>query len=115
MKSEASPVYCKRRPAAFSLQEDLDKKIDRLVEHGMPNSADSSEWAAPIVVVCKTNRKISLCADYSTGLNTIFVADDHPLLYIEELLAKLSGSKNFSQLDLSDACHHLVLDDTARS
>ena len=39
--------------------------------------------------------------------------DQHPLPRLEELFATLSGGKNFTTLDLSQAYTHILLDDAS--
>ncbi|XP_011858351.1 PREDICTED: uncharacterized protein K02A2.6-like [Vollenhovia emeryi] len=95
----------------LALEEPLNAELDRLVSNGILTPVESSEWAAPIVVVRKANNKIRICADYSTGLNQALIIDVHPLPNMEELLTKLRGNTIYSQLDLSDAYLHLTLDE----
>ncbi|GAB1597557.1 hypothetical protein Ahia01_000032200, partial [Argonauta hians] len=61
------------------------------------------DWAAPTVYVKMRNRKIRVCADFSTGLNECVKDYSYPLPCPEEIFAKLNGGKIFAKLDFSDA------------
>ncbi|XP_062538267.1 uncharacterized protein K02A2.6-like [Armigeres subalbatus] len=55
-----------------------------------------------------------LCADYSTGLNAALVTNNFPLPTPEKIFSKVSGSKIFSIIDLSDAYLQVEVDDKSK-
>jgi len=71
-------IYVPYRSIALALEELLNAELDRLIKNGII-SVDSSEWVTPIVVACKVNGKICICADYSIGLNDVLDTDDYPI------------------------------------
>ncbi|EPB74304.1 hypothetical protein ANCCEY_06606 [Ancylostoma ceylanicum] len=73
-----------------------------------------SEWAAPIVCVRKSNGKLRVCADFSTGLNRALESFDYPLPVPEDIFATLNGGAVFSQIDLSDAYLQIELSDESK-
>ncbi|EPB67441.1 hypothetical protein ANCCEY_13466 [Ancylostoma ceylanicum] len=73
-----------------------------------------SEWAAPIVCVRKSNGKLRVCADFSTGLNKALETFDYPLPVPEDIFATLNGGAVFSQIDLSDAYLQIELSDESK-
>lgn len=88
--------------------------MDRLLAMGVIKPVDFTEWAAPILVLRKPNRKTRMCVDYSTGLNDALQPNQHPLPLPEDIFATLNGGQIFSQLDLSDAYLQIELDDDSK-
>lgn len=114
MKPDAQPKFFKPRPLPFALRARVDQELNRLVDLGILEQVNYSEYASPIVPVLKHDGKIRLCADYSVSLNKQLIIDQYPLPRIEELFAKLHGGKKFSKLDLSQAYNQLVLDEPSQ-
>lgn len=81
----------------------IDKKLQRLEEIGVIKKVDYSEWASPTVYVKKKNKKIRVCADFSTGLNECLKDHSYPLPMSEEIFSRLNGGKISSKIDLSKA------------
>lgn len=106
--------YRKARPLPFAKAQIVEKELLRLQQMGVIEPITHSEWAAPIVVVQKSNGKIRVTADYSTGLNNALEPNMHPLPTPEEIFSQLAGSTVFSKLDLSDAYLQVELDDEAK-
>ena len=59
---------------------------------------DYSEWAST-----GKRKTISVCTDFSTGLNEYLRDHTYPLATSEEIFSKLNGGKVFSKIDLSKA------------
>ncbi|CAG9104794.1 unnamed protein product [Plutella xylostella] len=53
LKEDAKPVFFKSRPVAFALKEKIDTEINRLLQAGVIESVDHSEYASPVVPVLK--------------------------------------------------------------
>ncbi|KAI1007772.1 hypothetical protein K3495_g454 [Podosphaera aphanis] len=68
-----------------------------------------SPFAAPILFVRKANGSLRLCIDFRT-LNSLTRKDRYPLPLIDETLARLSGAKIFTKLDIRQAFHRIRMD-----
>ena len=73
-----------------------------------------SDRAAPIVAVQKVNGKTRLCADSSTGLNSVLELHQYSMPLSEDIFGKLNGGKFFSQIDLADAYLQVEVDDESK-
>ena len=72
----------------LQLGKKVQDELDRLVDLGVLNKVDYSEWAALIVVVNKPNGKVRICGDYKALTRSIKV-DQHPIPTLDVLLDKL--------------------------
>ena len=68
LKQNVKPVFKPKRNVPFSSKQDIEIELQRLQENGVVEKVDYSEWASPTVYVKKKNKKIRVCADFSTGL-----------------------------------------------
>ncbi|CAH8637872.1 unnamed protein product [Schistosoma rodhaini] len=115
LKPGATPVFRPKRPVPYAALPMVEQEIERLQKLGVIEPVNFSEWAAPIVVVKKTNGSIRLCADYSTGLNEALETHQYPLPLPEDLFAKLNGGKLFAKLDLSEAYLQIPVADECKN
>ncbi|XP_049283851.1 uncharacterized protein K02A2.6-like [Anopheles funestus] len=115
LKPDARPVFRPKRPVAYAVLESVDKELDRLEKLKIISPVDYSEWAAPIVIVRKSNGNLRICGDYSTGLNAALLPYEYPLPLPDDIFAKLAGCKLFSKIDLSDAFLQVEIDSQYRS
>ena len=108
---DAKPIFCKAWPVPYAMRERVEKELDRLVEEGTLKSVQYADWAAPIVPVLKKDgESVRICGDFKQTVNKVASLDHYPLPRVEDLLAKLSGGKKFSVLDLSQAYQQLELE-----
>ena len=63
VKEEVNAKFFKSRPVPFALKAGIEEEIKRLIDLGVIEKIDYSEWAAPIVPVKKPNGKIRICGD----------------------------------------------------
>jgi len=103
LKENAKPVFRKKRKVAFSTLDTINEELDRLPKIGVISKVDYSDWALPTVYIKKKNRKIRVCADFSTGLNDCLKDHMYSLPSTKDIFSKLNGGRVFSKLDLSEA------------
>ena len=95
------------------------QKLDKLQQHELLTQIQfyldkgwiqpsSSPYGACILFIRKKNGKFRMCIDYR-NLNRITVKDKYPLPDAEQVIEQLKGSKFFSQLDLSNGYHQMIL------
>ncbi len=77
--------FCKPRSVPYALREPIEKELDRLVEQGVLEKLEYSEWAAPIVPVVKPDGSIRICGDYKVTVNQYLEVEKHPLPKAEDL------------------------------
>ena len=114
LKPNAKPVFNKPRPLPFARQIAVQTELDRLVNQGILEPINYSDWAAPIVAVTKSNGSVRICGDFK-ALNQQIQIDQHPLPSLDEILHKLQGGCIFTKIDLADAYFQLELDDDAKN
>lgn len=73
-----------------------------------------SEWATPIVVVPKPERKLRLCGDYKVTINQVLEPDEYPLPRPEDLFTALTGGNKFTKLDLREAYLQMELEEESQ-
>lgn len=113
LKADAKNVQAKCRPIALAMEEPLTNELQRLQNAGVITPITETQWTTPIVAAKRTNGRIRICGDFSTGLNAALEDDKYPLPNVENTFAVLSGNRVFSQLDLSDAYHQIPLDESS--
>ena len=113
LKPEAKPVFHKPRPLPFAIRQKVKNELDSLETRGVLKRVNFSPWAAPIVVVNKSNGSIRICGDFK-GLNRNIDVDQHPIPTLDSLLEKHQGGKFYSKIDLADAYLQIELDDESK-
>ena len=114
LKEGAQPIFCRPRSVPFAIKEQIERELERLEKTGVICPVNHSEWATPIVPIPKPDRSIRICGDYKVTVNAALHVDQYPLPIPEELFATLSGGKQFTKLDLSNAYQQLPLDKESR-
>lgn len=109
LKENAKPVAHRARPVPVMLKKKVEDELERLVNSGILQKVDFSEWATPIVPVPKKSGEIRICGDYKVTINPYLDIEKYNLPKIEELLAKLDNGAEFSKLDLSQAYQQLEI------
>ncbi|KAG7297849.1 hypothetical protein JYU34_018592 [Plutella xylostella] len=85
-----------------------------MLEAGVVEPVDCSEWASPLVVVPKADGGLRICADYKVSLNKVLLVDKYPVPKIDDIFSRLNGSVYFTKLDLSQAYNQILLDDDSQ-
>lgn len=100
---DTAPIRLRNRPINPSLEEDLNKQLDKWLKHKVIEPAESP-WNFALVAAPKKGNKIRWCVDFRR-LNLATRKDAFPLPSIEDNLARLSRSKVFSAIDGCGAFH----------
>ncbi|XP_065085346.1 uncharacterized protein K02A2.6-like [Ochlerotatus camptorhynchus] len=111
LKPGQRPAFRPKRPVAYAMYQIVDDELDRLERLQIITPIDYSEWAAPIVVVRKSNGSIRICGDYSTGLNDALQPHKYPLPLPQDIFVKLANCKVFSIIDMSESYLQLEVDE----
>lgn len=114
IESGATPRFHKARSLPFAMRAPVEAELDRLLEEGIIEPVQFSEWAAPIVPVVKPDKSIRICGDYKLTINQASKLDRYPIPHIDDLFASLSGGKMFTKLDLSHAYQQVSLDEQSK-
>ena len=112
--SDARPRFCHARQVPYALKEKVDTEIERLVNAGVLEPIQFSEWATPVVPVLKHDGTVRLCGDYKLTVNQVAKTDTYPLPRIEDLFASLTGGRVFSKIDLAQAYLQVPLDEESK-
>ena len=88
----------------------LSETSSDFVRIGVLEKVKYSDWAAPIVLVPKSDGGIRICGDYKVTINPELKVDQYPVPMAEDLFATLAGGKAFSKLDLSQAYQQVKLE-----
>ena len=107
VKPGARPRFCRPRPVLFALKGAIEWELNRLEETGVLEKVTHSDWAAPIVVVPKSDGTIRLCGDYKVTVNPVLDVDQYPLPCPKDLMSSLTG-------DLSSTYQQMPLDEDSR-
>ncbi|XP_075159734.1 uncharacterized protein K02A2.6 isoform X1 [Haematobia irritans] len=99
----AVPKIFKPRKVPFSLMQQVEDELERLVQEGLLKPVSASDWATPIVVVPKKDTQVRLCGDYKITINPVLKVDEYPLPSVDELFSCMAGGDKFTKLDLSKA------------
>ncbi|XP_055921606.1 uncharacterized protein K02A2.6-like [Eupeodes corollae] len=108
------PVFRPKRPVAYAVKDLVEAELQRLQDTNVISPVNYSEWAAPIVVIRKSNGSIRICADFSTGLNNVLESHQYPLPLPEDIFARLANARFFSHIDLSDAFLQIEVDEESK-
>ncbi|CAJ0604217.1 unnamed protein product [Cylicocyclus nassatus] len=94
-----------RIPVKF--QKELDEHINKLLRAGRIVESDTP-WIHNTVLVKKRDGSLRVCLDFRP-LNEITIPDHFPLPGIEDILAKISGHRYYTTLDLASGYMQLLL------
>lgn len=111
LKPEARPKFLKPRTVPYAIRAKVDAELDALVTSGVLEPVAISEWATPIVPVCKRNGDIRICGDFKVTLNPVLAPEQYPLPHIDDLFAGLSHGQKFSIIDLNQAYLQMAVEE----
>ena len=101
----SAPVAQQKYRTPYFLRDEMRRIIDKNVENGLMEPC-SSPWAAPTLLVRKSNGKWRLVCDYRR-LNSVTTADSYPLPEIMNCVNELGESKYFTTTDLYSGFHQI--------
>lgn len=88
---DATPHFSKARSVLYAYRELVEKELDRLVSDGILEPVEFSEWASPIVLVLKSDKKsIRVCGDFKQTINPVSRLDQYPIPKVEDLFTSHS-------------------------
>ncbi|VDH99725.1 Hypothetical predicted protein [Mytilus galloprovincialis] len=98
------------RKLPLSLQDDVKKEIDKLVERQvLIPVTEPSKWVSQMAVVRKPNGKLRICID-PQPLNTAMMREHYKLPTLDYVLPKLANAKIFQPTGFKEAYWHVKLD-----
>ncbi len=62
----------------------------------------------------KQNGSVRICGDFKVTINQVTEIESYPLPRVEELFAAMSGGKQFTKLDLSQAYLQIELEEESK-
>jgi hypothetical protein len=89
----AAPQAQQRYKIPYFLRSEMSKIINNNIKSGLM-SPTSSPWAAPVLLVKKSNGTWRLVCDYRK-LNNVTISDSYPIPEINDLVTELAESKIF--------------------
>ncbi|GFW11110.1 retrovirus-related Pol polyprotein from transposon 297 [Trichonephila clavipes] len=104
-ESDHPPVSTAPYRLSPNRKEHLRKEIDNLLAHNIIEECESP-YAAPVVLVPKSNGTVRLCIDYRK-LNAITIPDKYPLPLMDVLLHDAKSTAFMSTLDLKSGYHQV--------
>lgn len=114
LRDGATPIFHRAYSIPYAKKKEVENEILNLEKAGIIQRVTHSDWASPIVVVQKNDKKIRVCVDYKVTLNKMLDTDHYPLPLPEDIFAELAGAKVFCVLDLSGAYQQLLLDEKSQ-
>ncbi|KAK3100621.1 hypothetical protein FSP39_022706 [Pinctada imbricata] len=114
LKADATPKFTKARSVAHALKERVNRELDKLVDDGVLEKCDYSEWATPIVPIPKKDGSVRICGDFKVTVNPMLEVDQYPLPRIEDVFAALAGGQHFTKIDLRHAFLQMEVDEVSK-
>lgn len=111
---QVKPKFFKPRSVPYMWKEKIEVELQRMVKQGILTPVKFSQWAAPIVPVCKEDGSIRLCGDYKVTINQALKMESYPLPRIDDIFAALEGGVKFTKLDLSQAYLQLPMEEASK-
>ena len=92
----------------------MEQELEHLERERIITPVQFSDWAAPIVLVVKSDGSIRIYDDYWLTVNQASRLYAYPLPKVEELFASLARGKSFTKLDLQHAYQQLMLEERSK-
>ena len=102
------PIRLRSYRTSPTNKDEINNQIHEMLDNDVITPS-VSPWAAPVVLVKKSDGSMRFCVDYRK-LNAITRKDSHPLPRISEALDALGGGNYFSTLDLRSGYWQIEMD-----
>jgi hypothetical protein len=108
LKPDARPV--RQRPYRMNpvYKKKVKEEIDRMLEAGIIEPVEESEWISPMVVQEKKQGGIRICVDLRK-LNDAFLHDPFPTPFTDEVLENVGGQEAYSFTDGFSGYHQIKI------
>ena len=107
-----TPVSTQPRRIPYSQREEIQKKIDELIENDFVEPS-RSPYGAGVIPVLKRDGTLRICVDYR-ALNAKTIPRPFPIPRCDDLLEKIGGAKFFSVIDLKNGYFHIPIKEQDR-
>ncbi|XP_017489445.1 PREDICTED: uncharacterized protein K02A2.6-like, partial [Rhagoletis zephyria] len=107
-----SSIVGKQYQVPFAKQCELSRILRELLDNDIIRRS-TSPHAASVVLVTKANGESRMCVDYR-ALNGVTVKKHFPMPVVEEQLAKLSGGKFFTTLDMTSGYYQVLIQENCK-
>lgn len=114
LEDGSKPIFFKPRQLPLAWKEKIEQKLRNLIDLGVLEHVDSSDWGTPLVPILKPDGDIRICGDYKVTLNKCLIDVRYPLPRIDDIFAALQGGTLYTKLDLSNAYNQLHLDEESQ-
>lgn len=105
------PVTQSARKVPVNLEPIVEAKLSNMESKGYICKVEGhAKWQSPIVLAKKKDGDIRICVDMRLA-NRCVLRENHPMLSIEILAARLGGATCFSKVDIREAFHQIRLDE----
>ena len=108
------PVQQPIRRIPFHTRKKVSDEIRRLEKLDIIEKVNGpTTWINPVVPVIKSSGEVRLCLDMRRA-NEAIIRERHVIPKLDELVTELHGAKYFSKIDLREAYHQILLDESSR-
>jgi hypothetical protein len=106
LKPDAKPV--KKIPYRLNskYKEKVKIELDRMLEAGIIEPIEESEWISPMAVQDKKTGEIKICVDLRK-MNYACLHDPFPTPFIDEVLDNVGGQEVYSFIDMFSGYHQI--------
>ena len=108
MVDGATPHSQRYYPVPHLYKETFKKELDRLVNLGVLEKVQQSEWGSPTFIVPKKDGRVRFVSDFRR-LNQKLKRKPYPLPRISDTLQQLEGFQYATSLDMNMGYYHIVL------
>ena len=98
----------------YALKQQVEAELDRLEHQGIIKKVEQSNWAAPIVIVPKTDKSLQICGGYKVSINLWIRTEGYPLPTVQDLFSSLANGRYFTKLDLQHAYQQLEVEESSQ-